>query len=228
VSAAMDDRTLLETLAFHVIKGKVKEGTALTEQAIARHVDPHLVINEGLVPGMDVVGELFRTNRYFIPEVLLSARTMNGSMALLRPLIVGTVTQTIGVAVVGTVKGDIHDIGKNLVCMLLEAAQFKVHNIGVNNTPEKILEAAEQHGADIVGLSALLSVTMPNIGKTVEHFEKMGVRQKYRIICGGAPVTPKFAQECGTDAYGANAPEAVRICRQWIEERKAAPEPAGA
>ncbi|MGH7332419.1 MAG: cobalamin-dependent protein [Candidatus Rokuibacteriota bacterium] len=218
----MDDRTLLETLAFQVIKGKVKEGTAVTEQAIAKGINPHLVINEGLVPGMDVVGELFRTNQYFIPEVLLSARTMNGSMALLRPLIVGTITATVGVAVVGTVKGDIHDIGKNLVCMLLEAAQFKVHNLGVNNTPEKILEAAEQHGADIVGLSALLSVTMPNIGKTVEHFEKMGVRQKYKIICGGAPVTAKFAQECGTDAYGANAPEAVRICRQWVEDKKVA------
>jgi len=218
----MDERTLLEQLACAVIKGKVKEGTEVTQQAIALNINPHLVINEGLVPGMDVVGELFRTNKYFIPEVLLSARTMNGGMALLRPLIVGTVTETIGVAVVGTVKGDIHDIGKNLVCMLLEAAQFKVHNLGVNNTPEKILEAAETHQADIVGLSALLSVTMPNIGKTVEHFEKMGVRQKYRIICGGAPVTAKFAQECGTDAYGANAPEAVKICRQWIEDKKAA------
>jgi 5-methyltetrahydrofolate--homocysteine methyltransferase len=217
-----DDRTLLEKIAFTVIKGKVKEGTALTEEAIALKIDPHLVINEGLVPGMDVVGELFRTNQYFIPEVLLSARTMNGGMALLRPLIVGTVTETVGVAVVGTVKGDIHDIGKNLVCMLLEAAQFKVHNLGVNNTPEKILEMAETHQADIVGLSALLSVTMPNIGKTVEHFEKMGVRDKYKIICGGAPVTAKFAQECRTDAYGANAPEAVKICRQWIEDKKAA------
>jgi 5-methyltetrahydrofolate--homocysteine methyltransferase len=216
----LDERTLLEKLAFTVIKGQVKEGTALTQQAIGGGVDPNLVINEGLVPGMDVVGELFRTNQYFIPEVLLSARTMNGSMALLKPLIVGAVTETVGVAVVGTVKGDIHDIGKNLVCMLLEAAQFKVYNLGVNNTPEKILEAAEQHGADIVGLSALLSVTMPNIGKTAEHFEKMGVRQKYKIICGGAPVTEKFAKECGTDAYGANAPEAVRICRAWMEEKK--------
>ncbi len=218
----MNDTVLLEKLAFTVIKGQAKDGTALTQQAIDLGIDPHLVINEGLVPGMDVVGELFRTNRYFIPEVLLSARTMNGSMALLRPLIVGTVSQTIGVAVVGTVKGDIHDIGKNLVCMLLEAAQFKVHNIGVNNTPEKIFEAAEQHQADIVGLSALLSVTMPNIGKTVEHFEKMGVRQKYKIICGGAPVTPKFAEECRTDAYGTNAPEAVKICRQWIADKRAA------
>lgn len=217
----MDERTLLEKLAFTVIKGQVKEGTALTQQAIGGGVDPHLVITEGLVPGMDVVGELFRTNQYFIPEVLLSARTMNGAMALLKPLIVGAVKETVGVAVVGTVKGDIHDIGKNLVCMLLEAAQFKVYNLGVNNTPEKILEAAEQHGADIVGLSALLSVTMPNIGKTVEHFEKMGVRPKYKIICGGAPVTEKFAKECGTDAYGANAPEAVRICRAWVEEKKA-------
>jgi 5-methyltetrahydrofolate--homocysteine methyltransferase len=218
----MDPRTLLETLSFKVIKGQVKDGTALTQQAIDDGIDAHLVINEGLVPGMDVVGELFRTNQYFIPEVLLSARTMNGSMALLKPLIVGAVKEIVGVAVVGTVKGDIHDIGKNLVCMLLEAAQFKVHNIGVNNTPEKILELAEQHGADIVGLSALLSVTMPNIGKTVEHFEKMGVREKYKIICGGAPVTAKFAQECRTDAYGANAPEAVKICRQWIEEKRAA------
>jgi methylmalonyl-CoA mutase cobalamin-binding domain/chain len=217
----MDDRTLLEKLAFRVIKGQVKDGVALTQQGIDQGINAHLVINEGLVPGMDVVGELFRTNQYFIPEVLLAARTMNGSMALLKPLIVGSITETVGVAVVGTVKGDIHDIGKNLVCMLLEAAQFKVHNIGVNNTPEKILEQAEQHGADIVGLSALLSVTMPNIGKTVEHFEKMGVRNKYKIICGGAPVTAKFAKECGTDAYGANAPEAVKICRQWIEDKRA-------
>ena len=218
----MDNRTLLEKIAFTIIKGQVKDGTALTQQAVDEGVDPHLVINEGLVPGMDVVGELFRTNKYFIPEVLLSARTMNGSMAILKPLIVGAVKETVGVVVIGTVKGDIHDIGKNLVCMLLEAAQFKVYNLGVNNAPEKILEAAEQHNADIVGLSALLSVTMPNIGKTVEHFEKIGVRQKYKIICGGAPVTAKFAKECGTDAYGANAPEAVRICRQWIEEKRAA------
>jgi 5-methyltetrahydrofolate--homocysteine methyltransferase len=218
----MDVRVVLERLAHAVIKGQMKDGAALTQQAIADHVDPHLVINEGLVPGMDVVGELFRTNQYFIPEVLLSARTMSGSMQLLRPLIVGTVTETIGVAVVSTVKGDIHDIGKNLVCMLLEAAQFEVHNIGVNNSPEKILAAAETHHADIVGLSALLSVTMPNIGKTVEHFRAMGVRDTYKIICGGAPVTAKFAEECGTDAYGANAPEAVRICRQWIEAKRAA------
>lgn len=218
----MDERTLLEKIAFTVIKGQIKDGMALTQQALDGGIDPHLVINEGLVPGMDVAGELFRTNQYFIPEVLLAARTMNGAMGLLKPLIVGAVKETVGVAVVSTVKGDIHDIGKNLVCMLLEAAQFKVHNLGVNNAPEKILEGAEQHNADIVGLSALLSVTMPNIGKTVEHFEKMGVRQKYKIICGGAPVTAKFAKECGTDAYGANAPEAVRICRQWIEEKRGA------
>jgi 5-methyltetrahydrofolate--homocysteine methyltransferase len=217
-----DARVVLERLAYAVIKGQVKDGATLTQQAIAEHIDPHLVINEGLVPGMDVVGELFRTNQYFIPEVLLSARTMSGSMQLLRPLIVGTVTETVGVAVVSTVKGDIHDIGKNLVCMLLEAAQFEVHNIGVNNSPEKIFAAAETHRADIVGLSALLSVTMPNIGKTVEHFRAMGARDRYKIICGGAPVTAKFAAECGTDAYGANAPEAVRICRQWIEEKRAA------
>jgi len=216
----MDERTLLERLATRVIKGQVKEGTALTQEAIDQGINPHLVINEGLVPGMDVVGELFRTNRYFIPEVLLSARTMNGSMALLKPLIVGAIKETIGTAVVSTVKGDIHDIGKNLVCMLLEAAQFKVYNLGVNNAPEKIFEAAEQHHADIVGLSALLSVTMPNIGKTVEHFEKMGVRKKYKIICGGAPVTPKFAEECRVDGYGANAPEAVDICKRWITEKR--------
>lgn len=218
----MDTRTLLEKIAYTVIKGQVKEGPALTKQAIDSAINPLLVINEGLVPGMDVVGELFRTNRYFIPEVLLSARTMNGSMNLLKPLVVGAIKETIGVAVIGTVKGDIHDIGKNLVCMLLEAAQFRVHNLGVNNPPEKILEAAEQHDADIVGLSALLSVTMPNIGKTVEHFEKVGVRGKYKIICGGAPVTEKFARECRTDGYGPNAPEAVKICRQWIEDKRAA------
>jgi 5-methyltetrahydrofolate--homocysteine methyltransferase len=107
----MDERALLEKLAFAVIKGQVKDGTALTQQGIDVGINPHLIINEGLVPGMDVVGELFRNNQYFIPEVLLSARTMNGSMALLRPLIVGTITETVGVAVVGTVKGDIHDIG---------------------------------------------------------------------------------------------------------------------
>lgn len=212
-----DDRTLIALLSDAVIKGRIPDGEAVTRRAIAAGIPPLRLIEEALGGAMDHVGQLFRDEEYFIPEVLLSARTVHGAMRVLTPLIVGQEQKPVGVAVIATVEGDIHDIGKNLVCTLLRAAHFQVHDLGVDQKAEAVVEAAQKHGADIVGLSALLSVTMPNIEKTIAAFEKAGVRKSHRIICGGAPVTARFAVECGADGYAPSAPEAVVLCRQWGE-----------
>jgi 5-methyltetrahydrofolate--homocysteine methyltransferase len=165
---------------------------------------------------MNEVGRRFECNQFFVPELLLAARAMKASLELLRPLLAERGTEPIGRAVVGTVKGDLHDVGKNLVASLLEGGGFEVIDLGVNVPPEKFVAAAREKNAQIVGLSALLTTTMPSMRSTVEAFKAAGMRDQVKILIGGAPVTQRFADEIGADGYGENAPSAVALARKCL------------
>ncbi|NUQ00009.1 MAG: corrinoid protein [Armatimonadetes bacterium] len=199
-----------------VIKGKLDVATRLTQEALDGGVAPTRIVNEGLVPGMLVVGEKFRNNEYYVPEVLIAARAMKGAMALVQPhLKEGDVTPLATVAV-GTVQGDLHDIGKNLVAMMLEGAGFKILDLGVDVSPEKFIDAVQSQGATVVALSALLTTTMPSIGKTIEALNAAGLRDKVKVIIGGAPVTDAYRQEIGADGYSPDAGSAVSMLKELV------------
>ena len=205
-----------------VIKGDARSVLELTKEALAEGDDPLAIINEGLIPAMSVVGEKMRRGDMFIPQVLLSAKAMTAAVNHLRPLIVGNITDRRGKMVIGTVKGDLHDIGKNLVAMLTEANAIEVINLGVDVSPEKFAEAIEQHEPDIVGMSALLTTTMPRMGDTIEFLDKHGLRDKVRVIVGGAPVTAEFAQQIGADGYAPDAASAVALEKQLMQALRVA------
>ena len=199
----------LKALADAVIRGDQNEAVNLTKQAIEEGVSPDAILNEGLIAGMSVVGEKFKNNEYYVPEVLIAARAMKSAMELLRPLLAESGVEPKGTVVIGTVRGDLHDIGKNLVAMMLEGGGFRVVDLGVDVPPEKFVEAAQENDAQIVGLSALLTTTMPAMKDTIEAFEQAGARDKVRVIIGGAPVTQDYADEIGADGYAPDAAAAV-------------------
>ncbi len=205
---------LYEALADAVIDGKIEDATRLTRQALAEGAPPSEILDQGLLPGMDVVGQNFGEGLIFIPDVILSAKVMSAAMDILRPLL----TQEAGGAdrgtvVLGTVQGDLHSIGKNLVAMLLEGAGFKVVDLGINVTPQTFVAAVAQHRPKILGMSALLTTTTPRMGETVRALEEAGIRDQVKVIVGGAPVTTEFAQMIGADAYAPNASEAVECVK---------------
>lgn len=210
-----------EGLSQGIIKGNAKKVLELTEAALAEGVAPLTIINEGLIPPMGIVGEKMRKGEMFIPEVLMSARAMTGSVNRLRPLIVGSVTERTGKIVIGTVKGDLHDIGKNLVAMLAEANAFEVINLGVDVPVEKFAAAIEEHKPDLLGMSALLTTTMPRMKDTIEYLKKVGLRDKVRIMVGGAPVTAEFAEEIGADGYAPDAASATNLAKRLLAEVRA-------
>lgn len=199
-----------------VIKGDAKSARSLTEQALASGTEPLQLLNDYLVPAMNEVGRRFECNEFFVPELLLAARAMKASLELLRPILAQRGTAPIGRAVVGTVKGDLHDVGKNLVVSLLEGGGFEVFDLGVNVPPEKFVAAAREKNAQIVGLSALLTTTMPSMKLTIEAFRTAGLRDQVKILVGGAPVTQRFADDIGADGYGENAPMAVALARKCL------------
>jgi len=199
-----------------VIKGDAKSARSLTEQALASGAEPIQLLNDYLVPAMNEVGRRFECNEFFVPELLLAARAMKASLELLRPILAQRGTAPIGRAVVGTVKGDLHDVGKNLVVSLLEGGGFEVFDLGVNVPPEKFVAAAREKNAQIVGLSALLTTTMPSMKLTIEAFRTAGLRDQVKILVGGAPVTQRFADDIGADGYGENAPMAVALARKCL------------
>jgi 5-methyltetrahydrofolate--homocysteine methyltransferase len=182
-----------------------------TREGLERSMDPKELVFKGLIPGMDVVGEKFRRNEYYVPQVLLSARAMYAGLDLLKPLITAAARASdyLGVVVIGTAQGDLHDIGKNLVAMMLEGAGFKVVNLGRDVAPEKFVAAVEEHGADIVGISALMTTTMPAMKRTIDALAKAGVRDRVHVMIGGAPVTQAFANEIGADGYAKDSTLAV-------------------
>jgi methylmalonyl-CoA mutase cobalamin-binding domain/chain len=201
------------------LKDEVVEGVNIL---LGRGWTPYDVLTKALVEGMRIVGIDFRDGILFVPEVLLAANAMKAGMEILRPLLAETGAEPIGKVVIGTVKGDIHDIGKNLVSMMLEGAGFEVVNIGINNPVEKYLEALEKHQPDILGMSALLTTTMPYMKVVIDTLEQKGLRDKYLVLVGGAPLNEEFAKAVGADAYCRDAAIAVETAKSLVAARRAA------
>ena len=197
-------------------KGRAKNVKALVAQALEEGQDPKAILNEGLLSGMMIVGEKFKNNEVFVPEVLVAARAMNAGLSILEPKLVEIGNEPVGKAVVGTVKGDLHDIGKNLVTMMLKGAGFEIHDLGVDVSPEAFVNKAEEVGADIIGMSALLTTTMPNMGAVVEELKNRGLREKYIVVIGGAPVTEGFAQQIGADYYTPDAATCAEVAKKAV------------
>ncbi len=200
-----------------VIEGRVKEIGDLTRAALAEGLPASDVLNNGLMPGMDVVGAEFKKGKKFVPEVLLSARTMQGSLDLLKPLLAQAGARMTGKVVIGTVKGDLHDIGKNLVGMMLEGSGFEVVDLGKDVPPDKFVEAVKNEKPDVVAMSALLTTTMRSMGHTVTLLKEAGLRESVKIMVGGAPVTSDFARQIGADAYASNAPAAAEMAKKFVD-----------
>lgn len=209
----------LETIKNAVISGKHAEIKALVQTAVDAGLEPNTIINEALIPAMDVVGRDFGSGKIFVPEMLVSAVTMKAGVDLLKPLLAGGQSQSRGTVIMATVKGDLHDIGKNLVTMMLEGAGFKVIDLGVDLDADKLLERVKAIQPDILGLSALLTTTMPEIQNVISELKAQGLRDKVKVMVGGAPVDRKFAEKIGADGYGANAAEAVQLARRFTAER---------
>ena len=206
----------LNQLKQAIIEGEAGAARELTGQALAEHVEPLEIVQQHLVPAMDEVGRLFEEEEYFIPEMLLSARAMKESMGLIRPLLAKRGSKPVATAVIGTVKGDLHDIGKNLVASMLEGGGFEVIDLGVDVTPDQFVEAVRRHEATLVCLSTLLTTTMPSIQKTLDVLKSSGVREQVRVIIGGAPISQHYADQVGADGYGENARTAVLKARELV------------
>jgi corrinoid protein of di/trimethylamine methyltransferase len=208
----------LQKLYDAVLNGDQKTAIAVTQEALAAGVNPMDLITNYMVPAMDEVGSRFECEDYFVPELLLSARAMKGSLELLRPLLAAQGAQPVARVAIGTVKGDLHDIGKNLVGSLLEGGGFEVMDLGADVSPEKFIAAIRERGANIVALSALLTVTMPSMRTTIDALKQAGVRDQVKIMVGGAPVTQQFADEIGADGYSDNASAAVALARRLVAQ----------
>jgi 5-methyltetrahydrofolate--homocysteine methyltransferase len=189
----------------------------MTREGLDGGLDPKQIIFKGLIPGMDVVGEKFRRNEYYVPQVLLSARAMYAGLDLLKPLITAAATsEYLGTVVIGTAQGDLHDIGKNLVAMMLEGAGFRVLNLGRDVAPEAFCKAVEEHGANIVGISALMTTTMPAMKRTIDALVRAGLRDRVKVMVGGAPVTQAFADQIGADGYARDSTLAVMKAKHLV------------
>jgi 5-methyltetrahydrofolate--homocysteine methyltransferase len=206
---------IFEQISTAVIEGEFDEALDLTEDALDDGHSAEEILNKGLMAGMDYVGVEFKAGNMFVPEVLRSARAMQTSMEVLRPLLAETGVKTVGKVLLGTVKGDLHDIGKNLVGMMCEGAGFEVKDIGKDIEPEAFVEAVKEFEPDIVGMSALLTTTMRAMGHTINALEEAGLRDKVKIMIGGAPVTQAFADEIGADGYAPNAAAAADLAKEF-------------
>jgi methanogenic corrinoid protein MtbC1 len=199
-------------------EGKAKEVEQMTKDALAEGRTVQEVLNDGLIAGMSVVGEDFKHNILYVPEVLIAARAMKAGMAVLKPLLSqGGASERVGVLLMGTVRGDLHDIGKNLVCMMAEGAGFEVHDIGVDQSVEKFMAAADKHHPTIIGMSALLTTTMTYMKTVIDGFKAAG-RGEIKMAIGGAPISQMFADEIGADGYGQNASSAVDLFLQLAKK----------
>jgi len=206
----------LKPLYDAILAGDAKTAKTFTGQALAAGVDPVKLVQEHMVPAMGEVGRRFECNEYFVPELLLAARAMKAALELVRPLLVAGGVQPAGRVAIGTVKGDLHDIGKNLVSAMLEGGGYEVVDLGVNVTPEQFVAAVKEKNVQIVALSALLTTTMPSMKSTIDALKQAGVRGKVKVLIGGAPVTQKYANEIGADGYGESAANAAGLARQVL------------
>ncbi len=206
---------ILAKISTAVIEGKIGEIKDLTEQALSERLSAKEVLDNGLMKGMDYVGVQFKKGEMFVPEVLLSARVMQASMEILKPRLIESGAKMAGKMVIGTVEGDLHDIGKNLVAMMIEGAGFEVIDLGNNVPPQTFVDAVKENKPEIVGMSALLTTTMRAMGHTINALKEAGLREEIKIMVGGAPVTSDFAAQIGADAYCSNAPTAVDTAKKW-------------
>jgi len=206
----------LDKLHQAVIEGDWKTAAAATRAAVAAGAEPLDIVTGSLVPAMDEVGRLFECEEYFVPEMLLSARAMKASMEIVRPLLAAAGAEPVGRVVIGTVKGDLHDIGKNLVASMLEGGGFEVIDLGADVSPERFIEAVAARNANLVALSALLTVTMGSMKTVIDAFRAAGLRDKVKIMVGGAPLTQQYADAIGADGYGASAAAAVALARRLV------------
>jgi 5-methyltetrahydrofolate--homocysteine methyltransferase len=206
----------LKPLQDAILNGDAKTARALTEQALQEGGDPMELVNTYMVPAMDQVGRRFECNEYFVPELLLSARAMKAALELVRPLLAARGAEPLARVVIGTVKGDLHDIGKNLVAAMLEGGGFEVIDLGVNVSPEKFIEAIREKKAQIIAMSALLTTTMPAMKTTIDALKQSGIRDQVKVLIGGAPITQKYAEEIGADGFSDNAVGAVALAKKTV------------
>lgn len=205
-----------EAIAEGIIAGKAPQVKALVEEAIQEGKGPADILQEGLIKGMGVIGHRFKNNQCYVPEVLIAARAMKAGMEILRPLLADAHVEPAGTVVVGTVKGDLHDIGKNLVAMMLEGAGFRVIDLGVDVSPQKFIEAAKEHAAGVIGMSALLTTTMTSMKHTIEAIQMSDIKDSVRVMIGGAPVTQAYADEIGAHGYARDAASAVDKAKELL------------
>lgn len=210
---------IVEEISEYLQKGRGKNVKTLVQQALDEGIDPKVILNEGLLAGMMIVGGKFKREEVFVPDVLVAARAMNMGIAVLEPKLVEAGNEPVGKAVIGTVKGDLHDIGKNLVTMMMKGVGFEIYDLGVDVEASAFIDKAEEVGADIICMSALLTTTMPNMKKVIDLMEERGVRNKYTVMIGGAPVTDDFAKEIGADYYTADATSAAEVAKEVVSSR---------
>ena len=207
---------IFEKLSTAVLEGDAEKTLKLVERGLEKGLSPKEILDNGLIVGMDEVGARFKRGDMFVPEVLMSADSMTAGMVILRPLLVASGAKMLGKIIMGTVKGDLHDIGKNLVSMMCEGVGFEVIDIGFNVEPEKFIKAIKQHQPQVVGMSAMLTTTMRAMGHTIKAIEEAGLRDQIKVMVGGAPVDRDFADAIGADGYGSNAPSGADLAKQLV------------
>jgi 5-methyltetrahydrofolate--homocysteine methyltransferase len=212
---------IIKALFDETMIGNAPAVLELTNQALADGMGPDTILFEALIPSLEEVGARFERGDYFVPEMLIAGKAMSGALNILRPLLAETGAETVGTFLMGTVKGDVHDIGKNLVNIMLEGAGFKVIDIGVQVAPEKFIAAINEHQPDILGMSAFLTTTMPMFKVNIHEITKAGLRDKVIIMVGGAPVTQEYADAVGADGFAADASTAVRVAKDLIQKKRA-------
>ena len=211
---------ILKGLYDHTLVGNKPEVVRLTEEGIETGLAPEVMLFDALIPALEEVGARFERGDFFVPEMLIAGRAMTGALDLLRPLLAATDAEPLGTFLMGTVKGDVHDIGKNLVDIMLEGAGFNVVDLGVQVAPDAFIEAIHEHKPDIVGFSAFLTTTMPMFKANIEAIEKAGLRDEVIIMVGGAPVTQEYAERVGADAYAPDAASATKRAKELLEQRR--------
>jgi len=209
----------LSKMRENLIYGKVNDVRDMVKKAIDEGQDVEKILNEGLISGMDIVGEKFKKNEFYIPEMLMAARAMKEGMKVLKPVLIQKDVKALETVALGVVKGDLHDIGKNLVVMMLEGAGFKIIDLGVDVFPEKFVKTVKEKKVQVVGLSALLTTTMPFMKEVIKSLEEEGLRNKVKVIIGGAPVNQDYADEIGADGYAVDAASAVDKVRELLSLR---------
>jgi methylmalonyl-CoA mutase cobalamin-binding domain/chain len=218
----MSAEEIIKGLYDETLVGNAPSVLELTKRGLAEGMGPETILYEALIPALEEVGARFERGDFFVPEMLIAGKAMSGALDVLRPLLAETGAETIGTFVMGTVKGDVHDIGKNLVNIMLEGAGFEVIDLGVQTSPEKFIAAVEEHKPDIVGFSAFLTTTMPMFKVNMHELTKAGLRDKVIVMVGGAPVTQEYADAVGADGFAADASTAVRKAKELIAQKRAA------